>query len=166
VGFPKSPARTHIGQAEAGASLAWGSIRDMAAEPPQRLTAGDRDCPLLVAGLWPRCGPARGLALAFRSRPVADASGAPVLRDQGPIGRPGTARPMQALTSDYLLPKPDGAGAPAVEVVNNTGHGHHGVVRECPLGTGQDCSEWHASSTDGEDDFGQAVMPSAHLDRG
>jgi hypothetical protein len=35
----------------------------------------------------------------FRSRPVADASGAPVLRDQGPIGRPGTARPMQASTN-------------------------------------------------------------------
>ena len=35
----------------------------------------------------------------FRSRPVADACGAPVLRDQGPIGRPGTARPMQASTN-------------------------------------------------------------------
>jgi hypothetical protein len=33
----------------------------------------------------------------FRSRPVADASGAPVLRDQGPIGGPGTARPIKAL---------------------------------------------------------------------
>jgi hypothetical protein len=33
---------------------------------------------------------------SFRYRPVADAPGAPVLRDQGPIGRPGTARPMQA----------------------------------------------------------------------
>jgi hypothetical protein len=29
---------------------------------------------------------------------VADASGAPVLRDQGPIGRPGTARQIQAVT--------------------------------------------------------------------
>jgi hypothetical protein len=35
-----------------------------------------------------------------RSRPVADASGAPVLRDQGPIGRPGTARPI--ITGDNL----------------------------------------------------------------
>jgi hypothetical protein len=34
-----------------------------------------------------------------RSRPVADACGAPVLRDQGPIGRPGTARLMQASTN-------------------------------------------------------------------
>jgi len=33
----------------------------------------------------------------FRFRPVADASGAPVLRGQGPIGRPGTARPINAL---------------------------------------------------------------------
>jgi hypothetical protein len=31
------------------------------------------------------------------SRPVADAFGAPVLRDQGPIGRPGTARSMRSL---------------------------------------------------------------------
>jgi hypothetical protein len=31
-----------------------------------------------------------------RSRPVADAFGAPVLPDQGPIGRPGTARPIPA----------------------------------------------------------------------
>jgi hypothetical protein len=40
----------------------------------------------------------------LRSRPVADACGAPVLRDQGPIGRPGTARPIQASsgTASYL----------------------------------------------------------------
>src|ERR671935_1545154 len=29
---------------------------------------------------------------------AADASGTPVLRDQGPIGRPGTARPIKAMT--------------------------------------------------------------------
>jgi hypothetical protein len=40
------------------------------------------------------------VSIGVRSRPVADASGAPVLRDQGPIGRPGTARPMQASTID------------------------------------------------------------------
>jgi hypothetical protein len=33
-----------------------------------------------------------------------DASGALVLCDQGPIGRPGTARPIQACTTDPLLP--------------------------------------------------------------
>ena len=31
----------------------------------------------------------------FRSRLVADAFGAPVLRDQGPIGWPGMARPIK-----------------------------------------------------------------------
>ena len=38
----------------------------------------------------------------FRSRPVADASGAPVLRDQGPIGRPGTARSIAARRLNLL----------------------------------------------------------------
>jgi hypothetical protein len=33
----------------------------------------------------------------LRSRPVADAFGAPVLRGQGLIGRPGTARSILAL---------------------------------------------------------------------
>jgi hypothetical protein len=44
------------------------------------------------------------VSIGFRSRPVADAFGAPVLRDQGPIGRPGTARSMQASsgTAGYL----------------------------------------------------------------
>jgi hypothetical protein len=35
-----------------------------------------------------------------------------VLSDQGPIGRAGTARPTQALTTRPLLPKPDRAGLP------------------------------------------------------
>ena len=35
-------------------------------------------------------------------RPVADASGAPVLRDQGPIGRPGTADTGVSGTAGYL----------------------------------------------------------------
>jgi hypothetical protein len=39
----------------------------------------------------------------LRSRLVADAFGAPVLRNQGPIGRPGTARPMAARVADDLL---------------------------------------------------------------
>jgi hypothetical protein len=49
--------------------------------------------------MWPQCGP--GLV---RSRLVADAFGAPVLRDQRPIGWPGTARPIQASsrTAGYL----------------------------------------------------------------
>src|SRR5918999_1946024 len=48
----------------------------------------------------PATDPARTEA---RSGLVADASGAPVLRDQGSIGRPGTARPMQASTIDHQL---------------------------------------------------------------
>ena len=39
----------------------------------------------------------------LRSRPVADASGAPVLRDQGPIGRPGTARPILLTEAGPLI---------------------------------------------------------------
>jgi hypothetical protein len=50
------------------------------------------------------------VSIGFRSRLVADAIGAPVLRNQGPIGRPGTARPMQASTNRPLLPKPDRMG--------------------------------------------------------
>jgi hypothetical protein len=54
------------------------------------VTVGDRSCPSGPGTPRTQHGP--------RSRPVADAFGAPVLRDQGPIGRPGTARPMQAST--------------------------------------------------------------------
>jgi hypothetical protein len=57
-------------------------------------TARARRCPSFSSLLRTQRGP-RGL----RSRPVAGACGAPVLRDQGPIGRPGTARPIQALTT-------------------------------------------------------------------
>jgi hypothetical protein len=39
-------------------------------------------------------------------RPVAGTFGAPVLTTGTRIGRPGTARPMQASTTDHLLPKP------------------------------------------------------------
>jgi hypothetical protein len=55
-----------------------------------------RSCPLLSMVHRSGADPAR-TELEFRSRPVADAFGAPVLRDQGPIGRPGTARPIYAL---------------------------------------------------------------------
>jgi hypothetical protein len=62
------------------------------------VTVGDRSCPSSPGAPRIQRGP------RVRSRPVADASGAPVLRDQGPIGRPGTARPMQASsgTAGYL----------------------------------------------------------------
>jgi hypothetical protein len=54
--------------------------------------------PVVVHGPPVGCGPGT-YRLGFRSRLVGDACGAPVLRDQGSIGRPGTARPIQALTS-------------------------------------------------------------------
>jgi hypothetical protein len=56
------------------------------------VTALVRRCPWFAHRLRTQHGP-RG---PVPSRPVADASGAPVLRGQGPIGRPGTARPIQA----------------------------------------------------------------------
>ena len=45
-----------------------------------------------------------------------DASGAPVLRDQGPIGRPGTARLMPASTPSLPLVLSDTSSAPSGNV--------------------------------------------------
>ena len=79
-----------------------GTMPPEPAHADARWTVRDRGCPLFAVHLWPQCGQLR-LRLS-RSRPVADASGAPVLRDQGPIGRPGTARPIKASsrTAGYL----------------------------------------------------------------
>ena len=52
-----------------------------------------------------------------------------------------------------MLPKPDPAELLPAETVNSTALGPDGVVRECPLGTGEDRCEWHASGTAGEYDF-------------
>jgi hypothetical protein len=56
----------------------------------------------ILYSLSPGCrGPSREQLRehrGFRSRLVADASGAPVLHDQGPIGRPGTVRPIPVAT--------------------------------------------------------------------
>jgi hypothetical protein len=65
-----------------------------------------------------------------------------------PASSPGTGR----RPSDSLLAKPDRAGLPPAAVVDGAGHGRCGVVRGCPLRTGQDCCKWHASGTAGEDD--------------
>jgi hypothetical protein len=67
---------------------------------------------------------------------------------------------------DYLLAKPDRAGSSPWETVIGAGRGLCGVVRCCPLGTGQDCCEWHVSGTAGEDDPWHTVAPSVQLDRG
>ena len=70
------------------------------------------------AWLLPRESGRRDPPLEVLLDRVADASGAPVLRDQGPIGRPGTARPMKAATpcipcSFGLLPTPGQEQAPS-----------------------------------------------------
>jgi hypothetical protein len=65
--------------------------------------------PALYSLIPGRCGPSREQSRehrGFRSRLVADASGASVLRDQGPIGRPGTARPMKALATVLFVSGP------------------------------------------------------------
>jgi len=88
----------------------WWRWRDSNSDPPPDMVpgggcAGGLTCgslaPVVTARV--RCSPLpAGSACTHRvpagSGPVADASGAPVLRDQGPIGRPGTARQMQALS--------------------------------------------------------------------
>jgi hypothetical protein len=86
-----------------------------------------------------------GVGQACRSRMVADAFGGPVLRDQGPIGRPGSARPMQALT-DHLLAKPRAGSLPA-ERVNGAGRGPSWCCPWLSAGTSHVCCEWHACGT-------------------
>ena len=99
-------------ESELGFALAWdhaarASARDRTMEPRETLVV--RCSPVT---LWPQCDPVPAALLA-RSRLVTDACGAPVLRDQIRIGRPGTARPMFALGSpnvvraflDHALPR-------------------------------------------------------------
>jgi hypothetical protein len=62
---------------------------------------------------------------------------------------------------DSLLARPDRAGSPPATVENGAGQEGHGVVRGCLLGTGQDCCEWHASGTAGEDDDRSHVAATA-----
>jgi hypothetical protein len=50
-------------------------------------------------------------------------------------------------------------------IVNRAGRGCWRVVRGCPLGTGQDCCEWHASGTAGEDNVHGAWQCRHQLDR-
>jgi hypothetical protein len=81
---------------------------------------------------------------------------------------PDAARPMQASTTrphDPLLAKPDWARSLAADVVIAAGRGRHSLVRECPLGTGQDRCEWHGSGTAGEDNVRTAWQPRHRLDR-
>jgi hypothetical protein len=53
---------------------------------------------------------------------------------------------------DYLLAKPDRAGSSPATTGDGAGRDRCGVVRDCPLGTGQDRCEWHGSGTASEND--------------
>jgi hypothetical protein len=53
---------------------------------------------------------------------------------------------------DLLLPKPDRPLLSRARMGNGAGRCCFGVVRGCPLETGQDRCEWHGSGTAGEDD--------------
>jgi hypothetical protein len=59
--------------------------------------------------------------------------------------------------------KPDRALLSPARVGNGAGRGRFGLVRGCPLGTGQDRCEWHASGTASENDVrgNLAEWPSA-----
>jgi hypothetical protein len=50
---------------------------------------------------------------------------------------------------DYLLAKPDRTGSSPWAMMIRAGHSGRGIVRGCPLETGQDRCEWHASGTGG-----------------
>jgi hypothetical protein len=92
-----------------------------------------------------------------RSCPVADASGALVLRGLGPtlgrIGWPGTARPITALAGDHLFAKPDRAGSLPAERVSGAGRGRPGAVGGCLPRTSHVCCEWHACGTVDENEM-------------
>jgi hypothetical protein len=81
----------------------------------------------------------------FRSRLVADASGAPVLRGQGPIGRPGTARPIADLEhrelGKHCRPVRQMAGLTARPFLRARG-GHAGLLVSRP---GADAVVWRCS---------------------
>ena len=70
---------------------------------------------------------------------------------------PGVAhRSVSQRYGDPLLPKPDRAGSLPAAPVSGAARARCGVVRGCPLETGQDRCEWHASGTAGEYDIGTA----------
>jgi hypothetical protein len=72
-----------------------------------------------LASIDPSCS-SNSVSIRFRFRPVADACGSPVLRDQGPIGRPGAARPIKAWAS-----QPASAKAPAADLARTVGRHVH-----------------------------------------
>ena len=85
-------------------------------------TGRDRSCPAGTVASRCRADPAR-TRLAVPVRPVADASGAPVLGDQRPIGWPVTARPIQASSRT--------AGFLSVTCDPGTAHANLYIHRRC-----------------------------------
>jgi hypothetical protein len=61
--------------------------------------------------------------------------------------------------------KPDRAGSSPATAGIGAGRGCLGVVRGCPLETGQDCCEWHASGTASEGDLARRVQLAPSLNR-
>jgi hypothetical protein len=101
------------------------------------------------------CGPARSLTpSALRSSASRTRGGRPAWH--------GRSRPRP---SDSLLPKPDRAGLVPGEAANGAGHGCHYAIRECPLGTGCVCCEWHAGGTGGENERGSDLAATAPSSR-
>jgi hypothetical protein len=120
------------------------------------VTAGARCSPLLAG-----CACTGGL----RTRLVADAFGAPVLRDQGPIGRrvrQGRRKPRQ---TDHLLPKPDRALLSPARMANGAARGCFVVSVVVRSGTVQDCCECHAVARPSKRTLGTRSHRWFHPDR-
>jgi hypothetical protein len=71
------------------------------------------------------------------------------------IGRLGVSRITDS-SKRFPAPKPDRAGSSPAKEGSRAGGGRRGVVRGCPLGTGQDCCDWHVGGTAGENDDAHA----------
>jgi hypothetical protein len=72
------------------------------------------------------------------------------VRERGRPTVPGPSRRSGddgTRTHDPLLAKPDRPRSLPAKAENGTGRGRFGIVPGCPLETGQDCCEWHASGT-------------------
>jgi hypothetical protein len=105
------------------------------------------------------------------ARPVSNlvSIGVPVPSGRGRLRRSGPPRPetgsagrarqgrCKPRPTDHQLAKPVRGCSLAGRVSNGAGHGHRGIVRECPLGTGHDRCQWHASGTAGEDEPGSGL---------
>ena len=110
-------------------------------------TTGNRSAPMA-------CGPNvdqgwRGGRVA-RSCPVADASGASILRlgtEFGPDRLAGHGKADHGLDRRSPACKPDRAGSLPAERVNGAGRGRPGAVRGCLPGTSHVCCEWARCGT-------------------